>query len=219
MLNFISVISALIVCVGIIVLLIKVKEYEFIEKEIKSKSNKEELGRIGEEEVSNVLNTLPKSDYVVINNLLYLYNNSTHQIDHVVVSNYGIFIIETKNYSGRIYGSDNYNTWVQYLGKNKYKMLNPVLQNYGHLKALESIIPEYKDYFVSIVCFTNKSKLSVKSKNIVINLSELLSTIQNYETEILLQDINEVSQKLKDLCLNIQGAEEHHIDNIRKLRK
>ena len=81
-------------------------------------------------------------------------------------------------------------------------MLNPVLQNYGHLKALESIIPEYKEYFIPIVCFTNKSTLNIKSKNIVINLSDLLDTIKNYNNEVLIDDINIVAKNLTNISLD-----------------
>lgn len=219
MLYIISVTGLWVLFIGIFILYKKLQEYDFVSKEIENTSRKEELGKIGEEEVANVLGTLPNTDYIVINNLLYLYKNSTHQIDHVVVSNYGIFIIETKNYSGRIYGSDKYNTWIQYLGKNKYKMLNPVLQNYGHLKALESIIPEYKEYFIPIVCFTNKSTLNIKSKNIVINLSNLLDTIKNYNNEVLIEDINIVAKNLTNISLDrMNGINQDHLNNLQKFK-
>lgn len=214
-----SFIGCLVLIFGIILFSRKSSDYHFIEKDLK-KSKSEILGKEGEIEVSQVLNTLPNDKYVIINDLIYLYNNSTRQIDHVVVSNYGIFIIETKNYSGKIYGSDKYNTWIQYLGKKKYKMLNPILQNYGHMKALEDKIPEYKHYFIPIVCFTNKSILAVKTKNIVINLNKLTEIILSYKTEVLIPDIFEVAQNLKNLSLQgMDGISQDHLDNIKKYKK
>lgn len=221
-----------IICVFVVIfgslaiLLITLEEHTIVKKQINDEfkrfsltptnSSNEKLGKIGEEEVSNVLHMLPRDKYVVIDNLLYLNNNRTHQIDHVVVSNYGIFIIETKNYSGSVYGSDRYNTWYQYLANKRYTFLNPVLQNYGHVKALESKIPEYKDYFVPIVCFTNKSKLNVKTKSYVIQLKDLLELITSYNTEVLIPDINLVAQNLINLSIDMPCALEHHSSSINK---
>jgi len=221
-----------IICVYVIIfgslaiLLLSLNEHSIVKKQINeeykrfsltlSNSSNEKLGKIGEIEVSSVLRILPKDRYIVIDNLLYLNNNRTHQIDHVVVSNYGIFIIETKNYSGSVYGSDRNNTWYQYLANKRYTFLNPVLQNYGHVRALESKIPEYKDYFVPIVCFTNKSKLKVKTKSYVIQLKDLLELITSYNTEVLIPDINLVAQNLINLSIDMPGALEHHSSSINK---
>ena len=98
--------------------------------------------------------------------------------------------------------------------------LNPVFQNRGHISALQALLPEYKDYFVSIVCFTNKSKLKVNTKGIVINLDELIHIISNFRNEILILDINEVAQNLKNLSLtNMNGIEQDHLNNVRKYKK
>ena len=175
------------------------------------------IGEAGERSVASVLSMLPSSDYVVLNNLTLLYNNSTHQIDHVVVSNYGIFIIETKNYSGLIKGSDKYKYWLQFIGRKKYKFLNPVIQNEGHLKALNYYFNEYKDFFVPIVCFTNKSKLKIDSRHVVIQQSMLLRYIYNYKTEVLIPDINEVAQNLKNYSLSLIGVKQDHINNVNSI--
>ena len=54
-------------------------------------------GRIGEHRVAHILDRLPKDRYRVINNLLLRTSSgNTTQIDHVVISEYGIFVIETK---------------------------------------------------------------------------------------------------------------------------
>ena len=56
-------------------------------------------GKAGELRVKWKLLLLPSDQYKVINNLLISSRGQTSQIDHVVVSEYGIFVIETKNYS------------------------------------------------------------------------------------------------------------------------
>ena len=62
-------------------------------------------GYLGEIKASNVLNKLPKKDYKVLNDLMLFSDNKTHQIDHLVVSPYGIFVIEMKNYQGKVVGN------------------------------------------------------------------------------------------------------------------
>lgn len=177
-------------------------------------------GTIGEDEIDGILQKLNSDNYIVLRNLVLLNNNSTHQIDHVVVSNYGIFVIETKNYSGFVKGSDKYNKWIQFFGRKKYFFLNPVIQNKGHIKAIETFFPEYSSYFIPIVCFTDKTRLSVKSNNIVINSSQLLYTIYNYRTEVLIPDINEVAQNLKNISLdNMNGIEQDHLNNVSKYKR
>ena len=71
-------------------------------------------GRIGEKRVSSVLSTLPEGYYPFDNIHLREGGRST-QIDHVVVSPYGIFVIETKNYKGWIYGRRRAEYWTQYI--------------------------------------------------------------------------------------------------------
>lgn len=186
----------------------------------KDNNQNKDKGTIGEDEIDGILQRLNPDNYIVLRNLVLLNNNSTHQIDHVVVSNYGIFVIETKNYSGFVKGSDKYNKWIQFFGRKKYFFLNPVIQNKGHIKAIETFFPEYSSYFIPIVCFTDKTRLSVKSNNIVINSSQLLYTIYNYRTEVLIPDINEVAQNLKNISLdNMNGIEQDHLNNVSKYKR
>lgn len=56
-------------------------------------------------------------------------------IDHVVISKYGVFVIETKNYRGWIIGNEKSEYWTQVIYKRKERLYNPIKQNYGHIKA------------------------------------------------------------------------------------
>ncbi|MBU2870600.1 NERD domain-containing protein [Colwellia sp. E2M01] len=64
----------------------------------------------------------------------------TTQVDHIIVSQYGIFVIETKNMKGWIFGSEHQKQWTQQIFKHKSKFQNPLHQNYKHLKTLESAL-------------------------------------------------------------------------------
>jgi Nuclease-related domain len=118
-------------------------------------------GEIGEYKIDIQLDQLPKdlrylSDLIVKNPKA---RSGYSQIDHVVLTPYGIFTIETKNYQGTIYGGKDRKTW---LVNGKFKMMNPFVQNYGHIKALTSFIDEkYHDLFISMVSFTKRCTFKV----------------------------------------------------------
>lgn len=63
--------------------------------------------------------------------------DGTTQIDHVFLSPFGVFVLETKNMRGWIFGSENQAQWTQQIFKQRFKFQNPTRQNYKHLKALE----------------------------------------------------------------------------------
>jgi hypothetical protein len=118
-------------------------------------------GEIGEYKIDIQLDQLPKecrylSDLLIKNPKA---KSGYSQIDHVVLTPYGIFAIETKNYQGTIYGGKDRKSW---LVNGKFKMMNPFVQNYGHIKALTSFIdPKYHDLFISMVSFTKRCTFKV----------------------------------------------------------
>lgn len=85
-------------------------------------------GYIGEKSVAAILSFLPSDKYKIINDALIKSNDRTIQIDHLVISVYGIFVIETKNYKGWITGSDDSEYWTKNVFGNKYKFYNPIRQ-------------------------------------------------------------------------------------------
>ncbi|MYL59240.1 NERD domain-containing protein [Virgibacillus halodenitrificans] len=118
-------------------------------------------GEIGEYKIDIQLDQLPR-DYRHLSDLLVSNpkaKSGYSQIDHVVLTSHGIFVIETKNYQGTIYGGKDRKTW---LVNGKFKMMNPFVQNYGHIKALTSLIDKkYRDLFISMVSFTKRSTFKV----------------------------------------------------------
>lgn len=162
-------------------------------------------GIIGESQVSDVLKKLDK-DYLVFNNVKLNTKGSISQIDHVVVSDYGIFVIETKNYKGWILGYENSQNWTQVIYKYKNKFYNPVLQNRGHIYALKYVLREYRNLeFISIVVFTNKATLKTTTQTDVINLNKLLKTIYHYDEIIISENVKQkVASKIYSNNLNIK---------------
>jgi restriction system protein len=78
----------------------------------------------------------------------------TAQIDHVIVSKYGIFVIETKNRNGRIYGKEHERNWTQKLHpRHSQSFPNPLHQNYGHVKVLAETLSLPENVFRPVVIF------------------------------------------------------------------
>ncbi len=136
----------------------------------KTRAEKRELdirkGDTGEYTINLNISRLGK-EYKQMENILLWINNKTTEIDHVVVSPYGIFVIETKNRAGYIYGSERQSKWTQTLNKHtKYQFANPIEQNSYHIKALKQNLPgfEHADYF-SIIAFTRRATLKAVPKS------------------------------------------------------
>ncbi len=143
-------------------------------------------GVIGEATISLFLFMLDSSRYKVINNIVLKVGERTSQIDHIVISDFGIFVIETKNYKGWIFGSENSEYWTQVLYKRRERLYNPIRQNLGHIKALKICLSEYPNLeYKSIIVFSSKADIKVNTRTDVVYSSELLETIKKYSGDNL----------------------------------
>ncbi len=177
-------------------------------------------GFMGEFWVRRELEKLPKNKYIILNDIMIQDDNGTHQIDHIVLSNYGIFVIEMKNYYGMIRGRELDNKWCQYLGKTKNYFKNPIHQNYGHVKCLAAKLNISEERFVPIVCFSNQVKLKVEVKSPVVQLDLLKAQILKYNEIDNNFDLVELRNKI--FLENIVDKKERkqHVANIReKIKK
>lgn len=180
-------------------------------------------GAMGESAVKIKLNSLDKEKYRIINNLVFENkqgNTKTTQIDHLVVSRYGIFSVETKNYKGWIYGSEHAKTWTQNIYGNKTNFMNPILQNYAHIKAVESIIKDsYPDMrYFSIVAFSPEAEIKFKVKNsVVCKISQVAKNIEELSsTEIINEtDVDNILKLIEENKLNISNRE--HVKNLKEM--
>src|SRR5699024_5544557 len=77
----------------------------------------------------------------------------------MIITPFGIFVIETKNYQGTIYGGKERRTW---LVNGKFKMMNPLIQNYGHIQAIKQFIGTNREHkFISLITFTKRCTLKI----------------------------------------------------------
>lgn len=157
-------------------------------------------GVFGEFQVNLILKLfLPKNKYHLIKNVTLPTEDGTTQIDHILVSNYGIFVIETKNMKGWIFGSANQKQWTQKIFKFSTKFQNPIHQNYKHLKTVQENLTLDQDALFSVIVFIGESTFKtnmpenvtyaagciryIKSKNIELfnddRVSEIVGLIEN----------------------------------------
>ena len=172
-------------------------------------------GIIGEKKVSTLLKLLKGNEYYTYNDIYIETSRGTSQIDHIVVSQFGIFVIETKSYKGIISGSFKSDKWTQNIWGNKYSMPNPIRQNKAHIYALKSILPNYtQSNCISIVAFSSSASLYITSdeETEVIYIREILSTVKSYKNIVF------SSEQVEEICNAIYWANTTDKD-IRKSHK
>lgn len=175
-------------------------------------------GFMGEFWVKQELKKLPKDKYIILNDIMIKSSKGSHQIDHIIISKYGIFVVEMKNYYGLITGEEHQNKWTQHLGKNKYYFNNPIHQNYGHIKALEELLNLSEDKFISIICISNQAKLKVKAKNVT-QLDFVNDLIKSYNNEIIIEDLSKIKNKIEQNNITDKEIRKSHIKNIKNTVK
>ena len=145
------------------------------------------IGRAGENIVIRQLNKLDSTKYKILNDIMLPSdgNSSATQIDHIVVSNFGIFCIETKAYQGWIFGSANDQYWTQVIYRHKERFYNPLWQNYAHIKAVEKLLgPELKAKIQPFVVFPDVGKLKITGTDSVGYHRDIVHKIQVYQNQI-----------------------------------
>lgn len=105
---------------------------------------------------------LDADKYLLIKNVTLPTEDGTTQIDHIILSNFGVFVVETKNMKGWIFGSEHQKTWTQKIYKYSTKFQNPLHQNYKHVKTLQSLMNLSDDQMFSLVVFVGNSTFKTK---------------------------------------------------------
>lgn len=173
-------------------------------------------GKWGEMKVAGILALLPNDDYKVIHDVIIQTNGYTSQIDHIIVSIYGIFVVETKNYSGWITGYENSKHWMQNIYGHKNSFYNPIKQNKSHILALKNELYIIEDNFIPIIAFSSNCSLKVETTTPIIYISEIYSEIRRY-TEIKFDrtQLDDIVERIRAININSPEMRRQHIDEIR----
>ena len=180
-------------------------------------------GKVGEMVVAGKLDHLPKDQYRVLNNVTIPTPKGSSQIDHLVVSIYGIFVIETKNYNGWIYGGEHAEYWTQNIYGNKYQLYNPILQNAGHVRALRRVLKDYEPLpILPIVAFSGKADIKVKVEDAcMVYWSQIRKVINQFEEKRLTwRQVNAICNTVQATQLEPgKEADRQHRKDIRNARE
>ena len=140
---------------------------------------------------------LDSKTYFKLNNVTLQTTNGTTQIDHVIVSQYGIFVVESKNMDGWIFGDAKSTLWTQNLYGKKYQFQNPIHQNYRHIKSLQEFLVIEEEKFKSIVMFWGKCEFKTQLPQNVMH-NGYINYIKSFtEAVFSTQEVKEIVEALK----------------------
>jgi len=174
-------------------------------------------GKAGEAMV-NATNSirLDKSIYTALKDITIKMNNgTTTQIDHILVSKFGIFVIETKNMKGWIFGSKVQRQWTQSIYGKKNSFQNPLHQNYKHTKALEEILGGSKNIH-SIVTFVGECEFKTDMPNNVFLGGKYINYIKSFRNPVFrTSEVNQIIRTLKNNSLEkSRSTNKAHISSL-----
>ncbi len=183
-------------------------------------ANPSTIGKVGEMAIAMRLRKgLPKDEYLILNNVyLPIEDDATTQIDHVVVSRYGIFVVESKNYSGWIFGDKDSPKWTQTVFRKKSTFQNPIRQNYRHLCVISENLGIPKMYLKSVVVFTGDCEFKTEMPEGVVYLRKAAAYIRTF-TEPIIKDkqVGEIFEVMREWDRSVtKGQRERHVENLKR---
>lgn len=142
-------------------------------------------GKVGEGMVNLAAKLrLDPNVYHLLKDVTIPAKTGTTQIDHVIVSKFGLFVIETKNYKGWIFADAKSSQWTQVYFKQKHRFQNPLRQNYAHICALSDLLGIPKDKIHGVVCFMGDAKFKAGVPDGVFLEGRYVNHIESFQTPV-----------------------------------
>lgn len=178
-------------------------------------------GDTGELILSSVMRSL-SDEYHIMNDVLLQTKKGSTQLDHIIVSPYGIFVVETKNHKGMIFGDMQGKVWTQVLnGRGRFTFYSPVLQNNGHMIHLNKQTGIPFQYMTGVIVFTNKD---VNLDNVYcpfcFNVDQLYQYIMSFQNRILSgKSIKRIIERIDKADTNNYMNRRKHINYVKKFSR
>jgi hypothetical protein len=158
-------------------------------------------------------------DYHLMNHVTLHLKDGTTQIDHILVSRFGVFVIETKDYKGWIFASAKQANWTQVLYRLKFKFQNPIFQNFRHVRAVQSLLDFLPTGAIkSVVVFTGEARFKTEIPKGVFNISGLIDYLREQTVEVM--SLNRVQfsvGRLETARLAISGMTDvEHVQSLER---
>lgn len=177
-------------------------------------------GWLGERKVRNLLREhLDPLVYREFHNLTLRDGfGDTTQVDHVYVSRFGVFVLETKHFGHWIFGRRDEAQWTQKIYGHSQRFQNPIRQNYRHIKVLASLLGLPDDAFRSVVVFTGDAEFKTARPDEVRTCSDLVQYMRSFDAQLLtIEQVGVVCLQLQDARLQPTWRTHRlHVDNLRR---
>lgn len=196
--------------------------------ETETLSPEELKGRIGEDRIADILYENVPGKFQIFRNLYVPYRGATAELDIVMAHETGVFVFESKNYRGRIYGDLSGLYWVQaFPNRRKRPFYNPVRQNRNHIKALSEYLNMPPRFFRSCIVFSDECELrkvpQTSAFTIVTQTSDLAERLQLMISALTPAlrpvEIQAISKRLLPLTDADSSVKKKHIERIRNALK
>jgi len=160
---------------------------------------------------------LDKDKYKLLKNVTLRTGYGTTQIDHIIISIYGVFVVETKNMTGWIFGNPKQRTWTQIIYKDRYKFQNPLHQNYKHLKTLKSLLRLNSLQLHSVVVFVGKCEFKTEMPENVTYLEDFIEYIESKQQPVLVgSEVNKIIEIIE--TERLEPTLETHREHVKNLK-
>ena len=186
-------------------------------------------GEYGEDRIYDILQKVDGYKATLQNCYLPKGNGETAEVDLIFLHESGIYVFESKNYSGWIFGSENQKYWTQSFsdgkgGSQKYKFYNPIWQNDTHIKALQWVLGDTRVNIYSYIVFGDECRLMDIRQNTdnyyVVQRKELLSSVKaNAEAYGSLLSDEMIDWYYRELYPYTQVSEEQKMEHARKIHE
>lgn len=174
----------------------------------------------GEERLARALQRrFAGPDYHLLNHVTLRTADGTTQVDHILVSRFGVFVIETKDYRGWIFARAEDRYWTQVMYRAKFRFQNPIRQNFKHARAVQDLLDFLPATAIQpLVVFTGDAEFRTPVPEGVFALDEVLSFIECQRGEVM--SVNRVQFAVGRLeTARLSLTQETDVEHVRRLER
>jgi len=176
-------------------------------------------GLIGEWYVNKKLvSALDNQQYKLFKNVTLPTEDGTTQIDHILLSPFGLFVIETKNMQGWIFGSERQAKWTQQIYKHKTSFQNPLRQNFKHTETLRELLSLPKEAVHSVVIFTARAEFKTTMPANVGYINQAIKFIKNHD-QVCFTELQRIELAHKLETKKLQPSIKTHVAHIKHVKE
>lgn len=187
-----------------------------LDEQKKKKYSPKSIGLNGEKDIYRILNELEINKRILHNVIIPKDNRTSTQIDLILITAVGIYAIESKNYSGSVYGTDIHQKWQHFVNNRKYVFDNPIYQNLYHIECLKNLLNLGTRFFKSYIIFGKNTKVKVKrtlSDYDIVTVTTQNSLIDNIYDDFKNNDIIFTQDQIDQIYLKLKVYEQNKIRN------